>query len=101
MLMEKILLILFIIHVLGSSVFGRFEAETTWWRLVLKWFIAAAISYGILSVYGQTTAITFIALLSAAGVTFHFIWCSRNAIHPLKATPRKRYHALRGWKWQE
>lgn len=46
------------------------------------------------------------ALLVAIGPAFlgliiHFKWCKANNIHPLKATPRKRYYELRGWQWPE
>ena len=30
---------------------------------------------------------------------FHFVWCRRHGIDPLRATPRRRYYELRGWTW--
>ncbi len=39
--------------------------------------------------------------LGLLGLTFHFIWCKRNGIHPIRATPRRRYYELRGWEWHE
>jgi hypothetical protein len=33
------------------------------------------------------------------GIAFHCWWCIKNDIHPLRATPRRRYYELRGWDW--
>jgi hypothetical protein len=46
-------------------------------------------------------AIAFPVAAGLAGATFHFTWCRRNGIHPLYATPRRRYYELRGWMWRE
>ena len=46
-------------------------------------------------------AIALPVALGGAGLTFHFVWCQRNGIHPLRATPRRRYYQLRGWTWPE
>lgn len=37
-----------------------------------------------------------IDLISA---TFHLVWRRCDGIDPLKATPSRRYYALRGWTW--
>jgi hypothetical protein len=35
------------------------------------------------------------------GTTTHITICKKNGIDPLKATPRRKYYDLRGWKWEE
>ena len=93
--MEAELLSLFLLHTLGVAVFGKFESETPWWRPVLKWVILLGlISWGF-SAIGHWTLL-IIGALGVAGLTFHFVWCRRNQIHPLRATPRKRYYELGG-----
>lgn len=99
--MELELLILFVIHTVGVAVFGRFESETAWWKLTLKWMIVLGVTTWLYSAFGHTGSLIFLAMMFAAGLTFHFAWCARNGIHPVHATPRKRYFELRKWEWKE
>jgi hypothetical protein len=95
------LLALFIFHTLGVSVFGKFQAETAWWKLTLKWMVILMLIYSLHFFFGHTVSLLVIPLLAIVGVAGHFWWCIKNGIHPLKATPRKRYYELQGWKWME
>lgn len=97
--MEAELLTLLIIHVLGVSVFRKFEAETAWWKLTLKWVIILTLTYTVYSYFGHPAAFGLIIFFGLVGLSVHFIWCNRNGIHPLKATPKKKYYELRNWKW--
>ncbi|HMQ01329.1 MAG TPA: hypothetical protein PKC24_16225 [Cyclobacteriaceae bacterium] len=99
--MELELLILFLMHTVGASIFGRFEVETAWWRLSLKWLMVLGIAYVLNINFGQAVSLSFLGILFLAGLSFHFIWCKRNGIHPLHATPRKKYYQLRKWNWEE
>ena len=92
--------VLLAFSVLGSSTFAVFEVETPAWRKILKWTIVVALTLGIYAVAGHW-ALLLPAVAGVAGTTFHFIWCRRNGIHPLHATPRRRYYELRGWIWRE
>src|SRR5689334_6294901 len=95
------LLALFTLHTLGVAVLGKFESETPWWRLTLKWTVILLLIYWITSSFGHWIALTAIVVLLIIGVVFHFWWCKRNSIHPLKATSRKKDYELRGWEWKE
>ena len=99
--MEKELLALFALHTVGVAVFGRFESETPWWRLVMKWTIILGLIWWISTAFGQAAALYVILAMTFLGVGFHFIWCRKNGIHPVTATPRKKYYELRGWTWKE
>ena len=88
------------ICVLGTSFFGRFESETPAWRRALKWIIIIALTLVLSRWLGHWSLVVPIAL-GLVGLIFHFAWCRRNTIHPLNATPRRRYYALRGWEWVE
>ncbi|HKK28426.1 MAG TPA: hypothetical protein VKB18_10115 [Gemmatimonadota bacterium] len=90
--------VLLVVHVIGTSVFGRFEAETPWWRLVLKWSVVIALT-GLAYRLAGHWALLVVIIPAVGGGTFHVIWCRRNGIHPLRATPRRRYYELRGWSW--
>lgn len=98
--MELELSTLLFLHVVGTSIFGKFESETPWWRLVLKWIIAIAITLGAYSYIGHYSLLV-IVFFTIAGLSFHFIWCRKNGIHPLWATPRKKYFQLRHWDWKD
>ena len=99
--METELLALFIFHSLGVAVFGRFESETPWWRLVIKWAVMLGLTWWLSVSFGTAVALSVMAALLVASLTFHFVWCKRHGIHPISATPRKRYYELRGWDWKE
>lgn len=88
------------ISIVGTSVFGVFEAETARWRRLLKWGFVTALTLWLHSRVGHW-AVAFPVSLAALGLAFHFWWCRRNGIHPLHATPRRRYYTLRGWSWPE
>ncbi len=94
---ELELLILLAISVVGQSLFARFEIETPAWRKILKWFVVAAGTLALYSAVGHW-ALVLPILAGAAGTTFHFVWCGRHGIDPIKATPRRRYYELRGWQ---
>lgn len=87
---------LLVIAISGEILFGRFEFGTALWKRFLKWGIVLSMTYGIYVVAGHW-ALAFILLLSAFGLSVHFVWCRRHGIHPLRATPRWKYYELRGW----
>lgn len=62
--------------------------------------LGAPISAGFYFVVGHW-ALLFPIIMTALGSLSHFIYCRREGIHPLYATPRRKYYELRGWKWQE
>ncbi len=86
--------------VLGTEIFAPFEIETPVWRKILKWCILIALTLGLSFVIGHW-AVAVPVVLGLCGLAFHVIWCRRNGIHPLKATPKRRYYELRGWDWKD
>ena len=85
---------------LGTQVFAQFEIETPPWRKILKWSIVIGVTVALHGSFGHWALVAPIGL-SALGLGFHFVWCRRNGIDPLRATPRRRYYELRGWDWPE
>lgn len=98
--MELELGVLLGIAIVGITVFGVFEAETARWRRLLKWGIITALTLGLHSRVGHA-AVALPLAMASLGLAVHFWWCRRHGIHPLNATPRRRYYALRGWRWPE
>lgn len=47
--------------------------------------------------FGDSAALAFVALASAAGLTAHFVITRRYGIDPWTAEPKDKYYALRGW----
>ena len=88
------------ILILGSSVFAVFEIETARWRKALKWFIVCAGTVGLYYAVGHL-ALIFPLGLAVLGMSVHLWWCRRHGIHPILATPRRKYYELRGWPWPE
>lgn len=97
---ELELSVLLSIAVVGQSTFARFEIETPAWRKILKWFILVVATLALYSVAGHW-ALALPFAMGTAGATFHFVWCRRNGIDPLRATPARKYYQLRGWTWPE
>ncbi len=90
--------VLLAFSVIGQSLFARFEIETPAWRKIVKWFVMIAVTLVIYRFAGHWS-IVFPLAMAAAGTTFHFIWCRRNGIDPLRATPTRKYYELRHWPW--
>lgn len=97
---ELELITLLIIQTTFISAFSKFEVEAPLLRRLIKWFIIDAIAV-TLYYFVNHWAMLFIILALVPGTIYHFTWCKKNGIHPLKATPRKKYYELRKWKWIE
>jgi hypothetical protein len=97
---ELELSILLLIQLLGSSFFGRFEVETPALRKIIKWMIIDGITIGLYFLFHHW-AVIFPIIALIPGILFHFNWCRKNGIDPIKATPKRKYYQLRGWKWEE
>jgi|SRR5262245_24524853 len=95
---ELELAVLLALSIVGQSTFARFEIETPAVRKILKWFVLAAVTLGLSRVIGHWAILVPVAL-GTAGATFHLIWCRRNGIDPIRATPARKYYQLRGWSW--
>ena len=94
------LVFLIVLMTLGTSFFAVFEVETPGWRKMTKWMIVHGATVGLFFAVGHW-ALVFPIVAGGMGLTFHFVWCNSKGIHPLRATPRRRYYELRGWQWQE
>lgn len=97
---ELELLGLYLLQTVGHSVFDKFEVQTAAWRKILKWLLVLGLTAAIYRWAGHW-AIAVIVGLGGMGAVLHTVWCRRNGIDPLRATPRKRYWELRGWEWRE
>lgn len=94
------LTVLLILQTLGTSLFERFEIETPVWKRLLKWTILIGATLGLYSIIEHWSLILPLSAL-VLGSSFHLTFCRRQQIHPLYATPRRKYYELRGWKWQD
>ncbi|NOT08375.1 MAG: hypothetical protein HOP28_09240 [Gemmatimonadales bacterium] len=97
---ELELIVLLALAVLGPAFFAVFEVETPGWRKALKWALVVGLTLGLYAAVGHWSLV-LPAFTAAAGCTFHVMWCRRNGIDPVHATPRRRYYELRGWRWVE
>lgn len=91
---------LLVIQLLASNFFGRFEVETPAFKKIIKWLFIDAIGVALYYWIGHW-ALLFPVLAMLPGTIYHFNWCKKNGIDPIKATPRKKYYELRKWKWEE
>lgn len=94
------LAVLLAVAVVGSGTFAVFEVETAPWRKILKWGIVTAATLLAARSFGHR-ALAIPLALGALGLFVHFYWCRKHGIHPMRATPRRRYYELRGWAWPE
>lgn len=97
---ELELLVLLVIQTMFISAFAKFEVETPLIRKIFKWFLIDTVTIGLYYLVGHW-AVIFPIVGLIPGIIVHFNWCKKNTINPWKATPRKRYYQLRGWKWEE
>ena len=97
---ELELYVLLALLTLGSSIFAVFEVETPRWRKALKWLIIIVGTVGLYRAVGHW-AVLFPVAAVGGGSIFHFRWCRTHGIHPIYATPRRRYYELRHWGWPE
>ena len=100
MRLELELAVILVLTIIGSSVFAVFELETLGRRKVLKWLILSGLTLGIYRLVGHSALILPLGG-ALAGSAFHLWWCRRHGIHPLRATPRRKYYQLRGWSWPD
>ncbi len=91
---------LFVLCVLGTSVFDRFEVETPPARKAAKWVVAAGVTVIAFAVVGHW-ALAGLTVFAGVGVAVHVAWCRRHGIDARTAAPRRRYYELRGWSWPE
>ena len=97
---ELELYVLLALMTVGMSMFAVFELETPRWRKVLKWSVLIAATVSLYYAVGHLAVLLPIAAVAVGGVV-HLRWCRRHDIHPLYATPRRRYYELRRWDWPE
>jgi dolichyl-phosphate-mannose--protein O-mannosyl transferase len=97
---ELELAVLLIFHTVSLAAFGKFQIETPFLKRVIKWFVIYGITIG-LYLWVRHWALFFLPLIIIPGLILHFKWCRKNGIHPMNATPRKKYYELRNWKWEE
>lgn len=88
------------LQIIGTETFAPFEIETPAWKKILKWSIVAGLTLGLYQVIGHWS-ILVPTVLGLVGFAFHLVWCKKNGIDPLRATPRRRYYELRGWPWPD
>ena len=91
---------LLVIQLIATAFFARFEVETPAFRKIIKWLVIVGITVGLFFALQHWAAI-FPIIAMIPGTIYHFTWCKKNEIDPLKATPKKKYYKLRGWKWEE
>ena len=84
--------------VLGETTFGRFEIELPLWKKWAKWGLLIGCTL-TLELFCGLYALALPIFGGLLGLSIHFLWCKKNAIHPFKATPHQRYYQLRGWDW--
>ncbi len=97
---ELELSVLLFMLTVGMVVFGRFEVERPAWRGLLKWAIFIFGTVGLYQLVGHWSLL-FPATGFVAGGIVHTVWCRKHSIHPISASPRRRYYELRGWVWPE
>lgn len=91
---------LLILQTVFITSFAKFEIQTPLMKKLIKWFIIDAITISLFYLLGHWSMLfPFLGILP--GIIYHFKWCRKNGIDPLRATPRRKYYALRGWKWEE
>ena len=95
---ELELAVLLAFAILGQSSMARFEIETPAWRKIIKWSMMSLVTVALSRWVGHWALLLPLGM-GLIGTVFHFVWCRRNGIDPLRATPALKYYELRGWPW--
>ena len=98
--MELELIVLLLVQLTGTSLFAKFEIETPAIKKIFKWLTIDIITIGLYYKIGHYTLLLPVVMITI-GTIVHFIYCRKNGIDPIKATPRKKYYQLRGWKLED
>ena len=88
---------LLVLQTVLITAFSKFEIETPILKRLVKWLVIDGITIGLYYAIGHW-AILFPFVGIIPGTIYHFVWCRKNGIHPLYATPKAKYYELRGWK---
>jgi hypothetical protein len=97
--LEPVLVEMLALQLIATSFFNHFEGETPALKKILKWVVLDGLTIG-LYYWLQYWAMLFPLILLVPGMYVHFRWCRKHGIHPVKATPLKKYYELRGWEWR-
>jgi hypothetical protein len=97
---ELELFVLLVLVITGTSFLAPFEVETSPWKKLAKWSFATAVTIGLYYVIGHWSLVVLLTMITA-GIAVHVIICRKEGFHLLRATPRRRYYAFRGWEWPE
>ena len=97
-----VLIALLTIQILRTSIFGRFEVETPFWKRLIKWIGM----YGVTIIVALFCDLGYWPLVLPVGWTVldlvrHLAFCHREGIHPIRGTPRRKLYRLKGWEWLE
>lgn len=91
---------LLILQTVFIKLFAPFELESPIVPRLLQWFVIDVATVGLYYWIGHW-ALLAPAIPITFGTIFHLIWCKKNRIDPLRATPRKKYYELRGWELKD
>lgn len=69
-------------------------AQADKWGFIIFGTLALSVPFGHWSLLLPAAMLT-------AGSAVHFYVCREEGIHPLYATPRRKYYEYRGWEWVE
>lgn len=94
------LIVMLLVQLIASNSFAHFEIGTPAIRKIIKWLVMDAVTIGLYYLVGHWALLVPFTMLSI-GTTYHFIWCKKNGIDTLNATPKRKYYQLRKWKWDE
>lgn len=85
---------------LGNIFFRRFEELTCPLKSVIKLVVVLGLTALVSNFAGSGWAIVFVVGVFALATVGHVVWALQHGIHPLKAEPRAKYYALRGWEFK-
>ena len=92
--------ILLVVQIVGTQIFAPFEIETNPVKKILKWLFIALLTIVSFYIIGHWSILVLL-FFPVLGLIYHIIFCKKNGIDIIKATPRRKYYDLRGWKWPD
>ncbi len=92
--------VLLLIQLLAHTFFVQFEIGAHPLKRIMKWLVIDGVTIGLYFLVGHYALIFPLATMLIA-LTIHLVVCRKWWVDPFRATPKKKYYEMRGWKWEE
>ena len=89
------------IFVVGTILFGHFEAGISKWKRIAKYFLSVGVTILVSKAFGLIWFFVFLGVMLLFPLIIHAWWLPKQGINGWTGEPKDKYYALRGWELNE